>query len=183
MSTDAKLQNESEVSSEKVLAQEDEQLKVETKGDPIASLSWLEIQTAIQLDEPRPITVHEDEVKGVEVESPHPETTKTEKITAKKKKGKEDDETPKPKPHQVRSRVRTCVPEMGVDLAIGESDTEAMKPITVGQLFQKTVEKLPRHAALKYKEDGTWKTFTYNEYYELCIRAAKSFLKVRVGTA
>ena len=52
---------------------------------------------------------------------------------------------------------------------------------TVGQLFKETVEKFPMHPALKYKEDETWKTIIYTGYYNLCIKAAKSFLKVRVG--
>lgn len=183
LSTDAKLQNESEVSSEKVLAQGDEQLKMETQGDPIASWFWLEIQIAFQIDEPHPTIAQGNEVKEEKGKSPHPETPKTEKRAAKNKKGKENDEKPKPKPHPARSQVRTCVPEMGVDLAMGESSTEAMEPITVGQLFQYTVKELPRHPALKYKEDRTWKTITYIEYYNLCVRAAKSFLKVRVENA
>ena len=76
-----------------------------------------------------------------------------------------------------------CFPDVGVDLNIGECSIEAMKPITVGQLFKDAVERFPMHPALKYKEDGIWKTITYNGYYDLCIKAAKSFLKVRGGTA
>ena len=45
------------------------------------------------------------------------------------------------------------------------------------------VARFPSHPALKYKEDGIWKTITYDGYYELCINAAKSFLKVRGGAA
>ena len=57
---------------------------------------------------------------------------------------------------------------------------QAITP-TVGQIFKETVEKFPMHPALKHKEDETWKTITYTGYYNLCIKAAKSFLKVRVG--
>ena len=68
-------------------------------------------------------------------------------------------------------------------MAIGETGIEAEKPITVGELFKDVVARFPIHPALKYKEDRTWKTITYTEYYDLCIQAAKSFLKVRVGAA
>ena len=74
----------------------------------------------------------------------------------------------------------TWNPDEVVDLAIGESGIEAEKPVTVGQLFKDVVARFPMHPALKYKEDGIWKTITYTEYYDLCIKAAKSFLKVRV---
>ena len=77
--------------------------------------------------------------------------------------------------------MRTWNPDEVVDLAIGESGIEAEKPVTVGQLFKNVVARFPIHPALKYKEDGMWKTITYTEYYGLCIKAAKSFLKVRVG--
>ncbi len=69
-----------------------------------------------------------------------------------------------------------------MDIAIGESGLESEEPITVGQMFQETVKKAPDAPALKYKNkmEEEWKTVTYSEYYQLCIRAAKSFLKVGV---
>lgn len=88
------------------------------------------------------------------------------------------DEEPKPKPIKMRTKVRTTDPAGGVELLIGESGLEAEEPITVGQMFQATKDKLPDGPALKYAEDGVWKVITYAEYYNLCIRAAKSFLKV-----
>ena len=91
-----------------------------------------------------------------------------------------DDEDPKPKPLPAR-KVRTWNPDDVVDLAIGESGIEAEEPMTVGQLFKDVVERFPMHPALKYKEDGTWEIITYTHYYNLCMKAAKSFLKVRVG--
>lgn len=100
------------------------------------------------------------------------------------------DEEPKsklyPQPGNVeeaRIRVRTSAPDGVVDLTIGESGMEAEKPINVGQLFKSTVERHPRHPALSYKENGTWIAVSYSEYYSRCIKAAKSFLKVRVETA
>ena len=90
------------------------------------------------------------------------------------------DEDHMPIPHPGRTKVRTWMPDDEVDLAIGESGIESEEPITVGQLFKNAVRRFPKHPALKYKEDGEWKSFTYTEYYVECIRAAKSFLKVRV---
>lgn len=53
---------------------------------------------------------------------------------------------------------------------------------TIGEVFRDTKSSFPNHPALKYKEgrDGEWKTITYTEYYDCCIKAAKSFLEVRV---
>ena len=75
----------------------------------------------------------------------------------------------------------TWNPDGVVHLAIGKSGIEAEKPITVGQLFKDAVARFPMHPALKYKEDGTWIAITYDDYYNRCIKAAKSFLKVRVA--
>lgn len=69
-----------------------------------------------------------------------------------------------------------------------KGDKEEFKPssikteeqITVGQLFKNTVKRCPDHPALKYKEDGAWKAISYKHYYDQCIVAAKSFLKVGV---
>lgn len=65
-----------------------------------------------------------------------------------------------------------------MELLIGESGIEAEEPMTVGQMFQATKNKVPNHPALKYKDNGEWKAITYAEYYDLCVQAAKSFLKV-----
>ena len=96
------------------------------------------------------------------------------------------DEVPNPPPvgdEEARTRVCTCVPDGVVDLAMGESGIEAEQPINVGQLFQNTVQRDPKHPALKYKQNGTWIAISYAEYYGRCIKAARSFLKVRVVTA
>ena len=84
-----------------------------------------------------------------------------------------------------RSKVRTTVPNEGVELAIGKGALEGAEPVTFGQLFQQRVQEFPDVAALKWKEkeEGVenkmvWKSATYKEYYRSCINAAKSFLKV-----
>ena len=92
---------------------------------------------------------------------------------------KEEEEEPKPK-RLPRTRVRTARPDEGVDLAMESSGLGAEEPITVGQMFQDTKTRIPDNPALRYKEDpeGDWVTISYSEYYDLCIRAAKSFIKV-----
>lgn len=92
--------------------------------------------------------------------------------------GMEDDEEPKPKLPPITNF------DADEDDFIKESNSEEEEPITIGQLFQNAVKKFPKHPALKYKIGKKWKSITFTGYYELCIRAAKSFLKVRVhGTA
>lgn len=69
-------------------------------------------------------------------------------------------------------------PALGVDLAVGVSGIDAVEPITVSQLFQATKERSPDHPALRYKDNGVWKSTSFAEYYAVCIKTAKSFLKV-----
>ena len=78
-----------------------------------------------------------------------------------------------------RSRSRTSDPKLGVDLAMGKGKLQDLEPLTVGQLFKQTVGYLPTRPALKYKVKGEWNTINYTEYYNMVIKAAKSFVKVR----
>ena len=41
-----------------------------------------------------------------------------------------------------------------------------------------TVNKIPDHVALAYKVNNVWVHFTYDEYWKICNKAAKSFIKV-----
>lgn len=75
-------------------------------------------------------------------------------------------------------RVRTTEPISGIDLLITQSGLAAENPITVPTMMRNSVSKTPDRAALCYKEGGSWKSITYTEYYQMCVAAAKSFLKV-----
>lgn len=68
--------------------------------------------------------------------------------------------------------------EQAVRLRMEESGPGSKAPITVHQMFLETVEKYGNHPALVSKKDGQWMTLTWNQYYEQCRAAAKSFLKV-----
>ena len=85
-----------------------------------------------------------------------------------------------------RSKVRSTIPNEGVELAVGEGELEGAEPTTLGQVFQQRVKEFPDTPALKWKEkmgEGeesqlVWRTATYTDYYKSCIDAAKSLLKV-----
>ena len=77
-----------------------------------------------------------------------------------------------------RVRFHTSNPAERIDIAMEESGLAADEPLTVGQLVQRTVVRVPHHVALRYKTRGAWKNVTYRDYYNQCITAAKSFLKV-----
>ena len=78
-----------------------------------------------------------------------------------------------------RKRSSSIDPKVGVDLAFGKGKLQDLEPITVGQLFKKTVKLIPKGVALKFIADGLWRSVTYEKYYELVVRVAKSFIKVR----
>lgn len=75
-------------------------------------------------------------------------------------------------------RFHTSNAEESVDIAMGESGLAASEPITVAQMMQRTVVRVPHHVALRYKVEGKWNDITYRDYYNQCITAAKSFVKV-----
>ena len=54
------------------------------------------------------------------------------------------------------------------------------EPFTLGAMFKKTKDQFPNQPALAYEVADTegWTKVTYTKYYDLCIKAAKSFLKV-----
>lgn len=80
-----------------------------------------------------------------------------------------------------RTKVRTSEPSDGLDIARELSDLASEEPLTVGTMIQQTVSRVPDHVALCYKTGEVWKNITYQQYYNLCIAAAKSFTRVRMG--
>ena len=88
------------------------------------------------------------------------------------------DDRPLPK----RSKVRTTDPRDTLEILVESEGLAADEPTTVGKVFKSTVSRIPDHTALRYKEDGVWNDITYKEYYDLVIKAAKGFLKVRICT-
>lgn len=77
-----------------------------------------------------------------------------------------------------RKKIRSTDPADGVDIAMEESGAASQKPITVGAVMLDTVSKIPDHVAMCYESDGVWNDITYTQYYNQCVAAAKSFLKL-----
>lgn len=91
---------------------------------------------------------------------------------------KNEEEVPvKSKP--VRTKVRTTDPVEGPNIAMEESGLASDEPLTVGAMMQHTVSRVPNHLAMHYKDGEVWNGISYQEYYDKCIAAAKSFLKVQ----
>lgn len=80
-----------------------------------------------------------------------------------------------------RTKVRTSDPSDGLDIARELSGLASDEPLTVGAMMQQTVSRVPDRAALCYKDEKAWNSITYQQYYSLCIAAAKSFIRVRKG--
>lgn len=49
-------------------------------------------------------------------------------------------------------------------------------PMSAYTMFKNTVTKFPNSPALAYKKDNTWAKFTFQEYFNMCRKAAKSFI-------
>jgi long-chain-fatty-acid--CoA ligase ACSBG len=78
----------------------------------------------------------------------------------------------------VRTKFRSTDPANGPDIAMGESGLSADAPMTIAEMFKMTVTQVPDRIALKYKSEDTWQEVTYQQYYDLTVAAAKSFLKL-----
>ena len=89
-------------------------------------------------------------------------------------------EEPAAPKHPPRVKLRTSDPAEPVDFAFNDTKIGSIEPITIGAMFKKTKERFPNHPALAYEVEGKegWTKITYTEYYDLCVKAAKSFLKV-----
>uniref|UniRef100_UPI00398E6EAA LOW QUALITY PROTEIN: long-chain-fatty-acid--CoA ligase ACSBG2-like n=1 Tax=Pristiophorus japonicus TaxID=55135 RepID=UPI00398E6EAA len=61
---------------------------------------------------------------------------------------------------------------------MAESGFGAELPITISQMFEQSVSRFNKRVALAYKEGKRWKKVTYQQYYDECRRAAKSFLQL-----
>lgn len=64
-----------------------------------------------------------------------------------------------------------------VQLRIGKN-RENEPPITVPDMIMSAATKYAHYLAIGFKYNNSWQFLTYAEYYEVCRRAAKAFLKV-----
>ena len=67
---------------------------------------------------------------------------------------------------------------MGVTIQLGTEGAAAEKPLTIIDLFHRTVTENGGSVALAYKRAGQWREINYTQYYEMSITIAKAFIKV-----
>lgn len=67
-----------------------------------------------------------------------------------------------------------------VKLKTGELDLKHFPPLSIYSAFAKTAKARPDYPALAYKQnhESPWAYFSYSEYWKMCVKAAKSFIKV-----
>lgn len=67
-----------------------------------------------------------------------------------------------------------------VNLRLNDNEIQEYPPMSIYTMFKKTVDQNPNQDALAFKpnDKGDWAKFTYLEYWKMCNKAAKSFIKV-----
>ncbi|XP_029379100.1 long-chain-fatty-acid--CoA ligase ACSBG1 [Echeneis naucrates] len=68
--------------------------------------------------------------------------------------------------------------DAGGSVRLRIDDECPQEPITVHQMFKASLEKYGNMYALASKKNDKWEKITFLEYYQICRRAAKSFLKL-----
>uniref|UniRef100_A0A8C8MH41 long-chain-fatty-acid--CoA ligase n=1 Tax=Oncorhynchus tshawytscha TaxID=74940 RepID=A0A8C8MH41_ONCTS len=68
--------------------------------------------------------------------------------------------------------------DQAVKLRMAETGPGSEAPMTIHQMFLKTVKIYGDLPAVASKKEGQWVTLTWREYYQQCRAAAKSFLKL-----
>lgn len=65
-------------------------------------------------------------------------------------------------------------------IRLDELDSKIVPPLSIYTMFKRSVDQKPNHDALVFKNtpDGEWIRFSLLEYWKICRKAAKSFIKV-----
>jgi len=79
-------------------------------------------------------------------------------------------------------RIWTWNRDEPVKIRLAESGPAAEKPISIPSMFENTVKKHPNALAMAVKRDGEWKKWTYKQYYDDVIIAAKALIALGVET-
>jgi len=69
-------------------------------------------------------------------------------------------------------------PSQPVRLWMGEETADRRSPLSVPTLFIRAAEDAPDHPALMVKRDGSWKTWTYEEYLDEVKTVGKAFIQL-----
>ena len=70
-----------------------------------------------------------------------------------------------------------------VKLRLDAKNEAQFTPISIYTMFKRTVDAKPNHPALAYQleSDGEWFEYSYMDYWVLCHKAARSFIKLGVN--
>jgi hypothetical protein len=65
-------------------------------------------------------------------------------------------------------------------IRLDDLDSKIVPPLSIYTMFKRTVDQKPNHDALVFKNNpnGEWIRFSMLEYWRICRKAAKSFIKV-----
>ena len=80
-----------------------------------------------------------------------------------------------------RNIVWTTDPRVELPIKMDTKGTASMPPITCMDLWQLTLAKHGKKAALSEKIDGKWQTLSYEEYYDLAIKFAAGLVKADIS--
>ena len=69
-----------------------------------------------------------------------------------------------------------------VKLRINDTTDRKIPPISIYSMFKSVVDARPDHPALVFQNsmDEPWETYSYMDYWILCHKAARSFIKLGV---
>ena len=76
----------------------------------------------------------------------------------------------------------TVARDGAVKLRVGTSEYDKVSPITVHEMFKRTVEKAGDLVALGVKRNDQWQKWTYSQYMEDCRTVAKGFIKLGLSS-
>lgn len=65
-----------------------------------------------------------------------------------------------------------------VKLRSKDNDDKRYPTMSMYTMFKRTVDANPNHPALAYKSADKWCFFSYAEYWRMCLKAAKSLIKL-----
>ena len=67
-------------------------------------------------------------------------------------------------------------PDETTEIKYSKTGVASMKAKTLIETFKKAVQMHSSHPALRYQVDGKWKDITYKQYYEGCMKVARSLV-------
>eukprot|EP00161_Ancyromonas_sigmoides_P011089 TRINITY_DN279_c1_g1_i1.p1 TRINITY_DN279_c1_g1~~TRINITY_DN279_c1_g1_i1.p1 ORF type:complete len:676 (-),score=316.18 TRINITY_DN279_c1_g1_i1:91-2007(-) len=69
-------------------------------------------------------------------------------------------------------------PDACADITVGAEHPASLAPTTVPAVFRATVDRFPRHAAMRVERGGGWQDTTYAEYHDSVQRVARALISL-----